>query len=65
MAGELVVVDTARREDVDGGAVGGALSYQRHPPPRLQALLDGAALADELGGGEVLHAGRWFVVVAA
>ena len=26
-------------------------------------VFDPAALADELGGGEVLHAGRWFVVV--
>jgi hypothetical protein len=25
----------------------------------------GDGLADELGGGEVLHDGRWFVVVAA
>jgi hypothetical protein len=25
----------------------------------------GAALAEELGGGEVLHAGRWFTVVRA
>jgi demethylmenaquinone methyltransferase/2-methoxy-6-polyprenyl-1,4-benzoquinol methylase len=25
----------------------------------------GAGLADELGGGDVLHDGRWFVVVAA
>jgi hypothetical protein len=23
----------------------------------------GAGLAEELGGGEVLHAGRWFVLV--
>ena len=32
---------------------------------RLQALLRAEELADELGGGEILLAGRWFVVVRA
>jgi ubiquinone/menaquinone biosynthesis C-methylase UbiE len=63
--GELVVVDSARREDV--------------PPEEHQerVLKDGSRhtvykrffepdeLAAELGGGSVLHAGRWFVAVAA
>jgi ubiquinone/menaquinone biosynthesis C-methylase UbiE len=65
VAGELVVVDSARREDV--------------PPEEHQqrVLNDGSRhtvykrffapdeLAEELGAGRVLHSGRWFVVVAA
>ena len=65
VARELVVVDSALRGDV--------------PPEEHQqrVLNDGSRhtvykrffhpdeLADELGGGTVLHAGRWFVAVAA
>jgi ubiquinone/menaquinone biosynthesis C-methylase UbiE len=65
VAPELVVVDSALREDV--------------PPEEQQerVLNDGSRhtvykrffapeeLAAELGGGRVLHAGRWFVAVAA
>ena len=65
VAGELVFVDASReRADVD------AEHQQR-------VLDDGSTwsvfkryfraeeLADELGGGDVLHAGRWFVMVRA
>jgi ubiquinone/menaquinone biosynthesis C-methylase UbiE len=65
VAGQLVVVDSARREDV--------------PPEEHQqrVLNDGSRhriykrffepdeLAAELGDGTVLHSGRWFVAVAA
>jgi ubiquinone/menaquinone biosynthesis C-methylase UbiE len=65
VAPELVVVDAARRPD--------------HEPDEWQerVLNDGSryrvykrffepqALADELGGGTVLHAGQWFVVVSS
>ena len=65
VAGELVIVDSALREDVS--------------PEELQerVLNDGSrwqvykryftpeALADELGGGRTVFAGRWFVVVAS
>jgi ubiquinone/menaquinone biosynthesis C-methylase UbiE len=65
VGGELVVVDSALREDV--------------PPEEHQqrVLNDGSRhtvykrffepdeLATELGGGTVLHSGRWFVVVAS
>jgi ubiquinone/menaquinone biosynthesis C-methylase UbiE len=65
VAGELVVVDSALREG--------------HEPVEIQerVLKDGsrwevykryftaAGLADELGGGRVVHAGRWFVAVRA
>jgi demethylmenaquinone methyltransferase/2-methoxy-6-polyprenyl-1,4-benzoquinol methylase len=65
VAPELVVVDAALRDDV--------------PPEQVEErmLRDGSRwhvykryftpedLAAELGGGRVLHAGRWFVAVAA
>jgi demethylmenaquinone methyltransferase/2-methoxy-6-polyprenyl-1,4-benzoquinol methylase len=65
VASELVIVDSARRPD--------------HEPEELQEriLNDGSryevykrffepdALAEELGGGTVLHASRWFVMVSS
>jgi ubiquinone/menaquinone biosynthesis C-methylase UbiE len=65
VGGQMVVVDSARREDL--------------PPEELQVrvLNDGSRhtvykrffeaeeLVTELGGGSVLHAGRWFVAVAS
>jgi ubiquinone/menaquinone biosynthesis C-methylase UbiE len=65
VASELVIVDSARRPD--------------HEPEELQEriLNDGTryevykrffepdALAEELGGGTVLHASRWFVMVSS
>jgi ubiquinone/menaquinone biosynthesis C-methylase UbiE len=65
VASELVIVDSARRPD--------------HEPEELQerVLNDGSryevykrffdpdALAEELGGGTVLHASRWFVMVSS
>ena len=63
LAPELVIVDSALREDVE-------------PVERQERILnDGSrwevykryfepdALAEELGGGETLHAGRWFFAV--
>jgi ubiquinone/menaquinone biosynthesis C-methylase UbiE len=63
LAPELVVVDSALREDVE-------------PEERQERVLNDSsrwevykryfqpdALADELGGGETLFAGRWFVAV--
>jgi SAM-dependent methyltransferase len=65
VASALVVVDSALRPGVE-------------PEERQQRMLNdgsyhevykryftGPGLAEELGGGEVLHAGHWFVVVAA
>jgi SAM-dependent methyltransferase len=64
-ASELIVVDSALRPGVEPEErQQRALSdgsrhevYKRH--------FTGPGLADELGGGRVLHAGHWFVVVAA
>lgn len=65
VAGELIVVDSALRPGVE-------------PEERQQRVLGdgschevykryftGEQLASELGGGEILHAGHWFVAVAA
>ncbi len=65
MARELVVVDSARRPDV------GTEEWQervlndgsRHRV--YKRFFAGAEQAGELGGGQVLYEGRWFVVVAS
>jgi hypothetical protein len=60
VAGELVLVDSAGRGEewqtrtLDDGSQHRV--YKR--------CFSGAELADELGGGTVLHDGRWFVVVS-
>jgi ubiquinone/menaquinone biosynthesis C-methylase UbiE len=65
VAAELIVVDSAQRADT------GAEQWQRR---RLddgsehrvyKRWLTGEQLAEELGGGTVLHDGDWFVVVRA
>jgi ubiquinone/menaquinone biosynthesis C-methylase UbiE len=65
VAAQLVVVDSARAPD------GPAEEWQertlndgsRHRV--YKRFFSGLTLADELGGGEILHEGRWFVAVAA
>jgi ubiquinone/menaquinone biosynthesis C-methylase UbiE len=65
VAGELVIADSAVRPDHE------AVEWQervlndgsRHEV--YKRYFTGEALAEELGGGEVLHAGPWFVVVRA
>jgi ubiquinone/menaquinone biosynthesis C-methylase UbiE len=65
IAPELVIVDSALRDDVE-------------PEERQERILDdgsrwtvykryfsASGLVSELGGGRVLHAGRWFVAVAS
>ena len=65
VAAELVVVDSALRDDVEP---------EEHQVRELddgsrwtvyKRYFTGAGLAAELEGGEVLHDGRWFVVVRA
>jgi SAM-dependent methyltransferase len=61
---EIVIADAARREDV------GAEEWQtrilndgsRHRV--YKRYFTGSELAEELGGGSVLHEGRWLVVVS-
>ena len=65
VAGELVVADSAIRPDHE------VVEWQervlndgsRHEV--YKRYFTGEGLAEELGGGEVLHAGPWFVVVRA
>jgi demethylmenaquinone methyltransferase/2-methoxy-6-polyprenyl-1,4-benzoquinol methylase len=64
VAGELVVVDSARREGVAAEqwqerVLGDGSRHQVY-----KRYFDAAELAAELGGARVLHAGRWFVAVA-
>jgi ubiquinone/menaquinone biosynthesis C-methylase UbiE len=65
VAGELVVADSAIRPDHE------VVEWQervlndgsRHEV--YKRYFSGEGLAEELGGGEVLHSGPWFVVVRA
>ncbi len=65
VAGQVVVVDSARRQDT------GAEQWQERVLNDgslhrvYKRFFGGAELAAELGDGEILHDGRWFVVVAA
>ena len=65
VAGELVVVDASRAHSA------GAEQWERRVLDDgsrwsvFKRYFTGAELARELAGGEVLHEGRWFVVVRA
>jgi SAM-dependent methyltransferase len=65
VAGPLVVVDSARRPGVDAEAWDERIldDGSRHRVYKRWFRAD--ELAEELGGGEVLHDGHWFVVVAS
>ena len=60
LGNELVVIDSAG-EPRDEWQVRTLNDGSRHRV--YKRFFDGPGLAAELGGGEVLHAGRWFVVV--
>ncbi len=65
VAPELVIVDAAlhggvARAEWQERVLKGGTRWRVY-----KRFLTGAGLADELGGGRVLHEGRWFVVVAA
>ena len=65
LAGELVVVDSALNDEVE------PVEWQErvlNDGSRWQVYkryFESDSLADELGGGRTLFAGRWFVVVQA
>jgi len=65
VAPELVVLDAARRDDgvPDEWQERRLIDGSRHRVYKRFFTPDG--LREELGGGRVLHAGRWFVMVAA
>jgi demethylmenaquinone methyltransferase/2-methoxy-6-polyprenyl-1,4-benzoquinol methylase len=64
VAGELVVVDSGVREGVDAEHWQERVLEDRTRHQVYKRYFTGPVLADELGVGDVLHDGRWFVVVA-
>ena len=63
MAGELVIVDSALREGVEPEEWQERVLNDGTRHRVYKRYFTGAGLADELGGGDVLHDGGWFVVV--
>jgi demethylmenaquinone methyltransferase/2-methoxy-6-polyprenyl-1,4-benzoquinol methylase len=64
VADELVVVDAALRDDVEGDGWQERVLNDGSRHSVYKRYFTGAGLATELGGG-VLHDGHWFVVVRA
>ena len=65
VAPELVVVDSALRDDVERVERQERILDDGSRWQVFKRYFDAAELAAELGGGETLHAGRWFVAVQA
>jgi len=65
VAGELVVVDSALHDGVDPEEWQERVLNDGTCHRVYKRYFRGPELAQELGGGDVLHDGRWFVVVAA
>jgi len=63
VAGELVVVDSAVREGVEPEAMQQRILNDGSVHAVYKRYFEPEQLAEELGGGDVLHAGRWFVAV--
>jgi SAM-dependent methyltransferase len=65
LAPELVVVDSALGPGVDPEEIQERILNDGSRWTVLKRYFTGAGLAEELGGGRVLHEGRWFVAVSA
>jgi ubiquinone/menaquinone biosynthesis C-methylase UbiE len=65
VAGELVVADSAVRPDHELVEWQERILNDGSRHEVYKRYFTGEGLAEELGGGEVLHAGPWFVVVRA
>jgi demethylmenaquinone methyltransferase/2-methoxy-6-polyprenyl-1,4-benzoquinol methylase len=65
VAGELVVVDSALRDGVDPVEIQERVLKDGSRWRVYKRYFTAEGLAEELGGGETVHAGRWFVVVRA
>jgi len=65
VAGELVVADSALGPDQAGEQWQTRTLNDGSRFQVYKRYFTGAQLAEELGGGEVLHASRWFVLVRA
>jgi len=63
VASELVIVDAALRDDVEAAAWQERVLNDGSRWQLYKRYLDPAVLAREVGGGDVLFAGRWFVIV--
>jgi ubiquinone/menaquinone biosynthesis C-methylase UbiE len=63
VASEIVVIDAALREDVEAAAWQPRVLKDGTQWRVFKRYFDPVALAKEIGGGEVLLSGRWFVVV--
>jgi demethylmenaquinone methyltransferase/2-methoxy-6-polyprenyl-1,4-benzoquinol methylase len=62
---QLVVVDSAKREDVDAEEWQERVLNDGSRHRVYKRFFTAPDLASELGGGTVLHDGHWFVVVAS
>jgi demethylmenaquinone methyltransferase/2-methoxy-6-polyprenyl-1,4-benzoquinol methylase len=65
VGGELVVVDSALHDGVEPEEWQERMLDDGSRHRVYKRFFDGEGLAAELGGGELLHAGEWFVVVRA
>ena len=65
VAGELVVVDSALREGVEPVEIQERVLKDGSRWEVYKRYFTADGLARELGGGRVVHAGRWFVAVRA
>ncbi len=65
VARRIVVADSARRPGVASEAWEERILDDGTRHPVYKRWFTPAGLAEEVGGGETLHAGRWFVVVSA
>jgi SAM-dependent methyltransferase len=65
LAAELLIVDSARRPDGDAEAWQERQLNDGSRHRVYKRWFTAAGLAEELGGGETVHAGPWFVAVRA
>jgi demethylmenaquinone methyltransferase/2-methoxy-6-polyprenyl-1,4-benzoquinol methylase len=65
VAGELVIADSALREEVEPVEMQERVLKDGSRWEVYKRYFTAEGLARELGGGRVVHAGRWFVVVRA
>jgi SAM-dependent methyltransferase len=63
LAPELLVIDSARREDVPAERMDPRVLNDGSRYEVYKRWFEPDELVAELGGGEVVHAGRWFVAV--
>jgi ubiquinone/menaquinone biosynthesis C-methylase UbiE len=63
LAPELLVIDSARREDVPAERIDPRVLSDGSRHAVYKRWFEPGELVAELGGGAVVHAGRWFVAV--